>query len=165
MRTTIISAAIIVFSFGHCFAQQTSPKRNLYAEALSACVHQEAKQFSRFNSERDLQNRIVEYDLFLTSKLPTQIGNIKIEVLGYGDLVKRYKKVKKNKEARQEIPFMAIRPMQSDGITIKIDILDYWFGYKKRSYYHALEGGCHTTFTYDSEQKQFVLSETLITGI
>jgi hypothetical protein len=157
MRAIFLTIICVLFIIP-CFSQTV--KRNLYAEALSACVNKEAVDYGTISSRRNLINRIVEYDLNLTSDLPKQFGSIKVEYSSAGELGDRYKK------NRSEISLLSLRPMQSDGTNLEIGILHYWFSSpKKRHYSYALEGGCRVKFTYDQEQRQFILAKTELWGI
>ena len=154
---TIFLAIIFTSLISHCLAQKV--ERNLYAEALSACLSKEAADFSKLGLERDYNNRVVEYDYILTSKLPTQFGGIKVEYLNTDMLVERYKK------NRKEVEILSMRPMQSDGANLTVNIPYYFFSSKKRNFNYALAGGCNVEFNYDSQKKQFTLAKTVLWGV
>lgn len=159
MKNLIFLSLFLAFSSLQCVAQTNSSERNLYAEALSACIKKEAEEFKNISNKVDFENRVVEYDFFLTRDLPTQFENIKVEYLTGGELAERYKKTKK------EIPLFSIRPMTSDGNIIKLSIIQSWFSYEKRSYNYSLEGGCVVEFQYNPDDKRFALAKTEIWGI
>ena len=83
MVTRIVLSIACVFLLAAKALPQTSttPDSNLYLKALSACVEKQGKDYGKLGLERDYTNRIVEYNLFLTPKLPTQIGEYRIEYL------------------------------------------------------------------------------------
>ena len=155
----IICAVFII----PCIAQKQ--ERNLYAETLSACVNKEAEDYGKLALSQDYNNRIVEYDEQLTDGLPTQFGAIKVEYIPTHILAKKYlaKRYKKNRES---IEILSIRPMQSDGTKLTLNVLSYSFSaFKENAYYYALGGGCRVDFIYDPEQKQFILAKTELWGI
>jgi hypothetical protein len=134
---------------------------NLYAVALSACVRKEFDEFGKIESlERTFFNRIVEYDLLLTERLPTQFGDFKIEYLNAEGLSERYKKT------RQRLSVLKMFPMQNEGAILKISLSHYFVSVpKRRNYVYELEGGCLTEFKYDSSQVKFVLLKVELWGV
>ncbi len=114
-------------------------------------------------------NRIIERDDFLTDKLPTQVGEIKIEYLDRQAIVDRYKKKrddkKRDEESRVEIPVSVISPIWNEGNILKISLRDWWISYKKRVYNQGLEGGCIVDFKFDSQLDDFVITKTDLWGI
>ena len=144
---------------------------NLYERALSACVTEQLKQYGNQSSEMRLRliNRIIERDDFLTDKLPTQVGEIKIEYLDRQAIVERYKKRRddktRDKESRAEIPVTVISPIWNEGNILKISFRDWWISYNKRVYNQALEGGCIVDFKFDGPLDDFVITKTDLWGI
>ncbi len=133
---------------------------NLYAVALSACVKKEFEEYGDIaSSGRTFFNRIVEYDLHLTEKLPTQFGDFKIEYLTGGELLERYKKT------RQRLSVFKMFPMRNEGAILKINFSHYYVSVSKKKFLYALEGGCQTEFKYDSQKEKFVLSKVELWGV
>ena len=160
MCRIILSIACVLLLADYAFSQNSAaPDNNLYLRALSACVEKQAEAYKNLDKERDYLNRIVEYNLFLTQKLPTQIGEYRIEYLNGDELVARYKKL------RKPFPILSMRPMVNEEGVLRISLLDYWFSYEKRSLRFSLEGGCNAFFRYDCEQKAFVLDKVDLWGI
>ena len=157
---TILSIACVFLLADNVFSQNpATPDGNLYLSALSACVEKQAQAYGKLGSERDYLNRIVEYNLFLTEKLPTQIGEYRIEYLNGDELVARYKRL------RKAFPILSMRPMVSEDGMLKIGLADYWFSSEKRSLTYSLEGGCNVFFRYDCEKKMFVLDKVDLWGV
>ena len=147
---------------------QTKPasqdEDNLYAVALSACIKKEFEEFNNVASHgRTFLNRIVEYNLLLTEKLPTQFGDIRIEYLNDEALFERYKKT------HQRLSVLRIFPMTNERAILKISLSHYFVSVperkKRRNYIWELEGGCLTEFKYDSPQGKFVLSKAELWGV
>lgn len=133
---------------------------NLYAVALSACVKKEFEEYGNIaSSGRTFFNRIVEYDLHLTEKLPTQFGDFKIEYLTGGELLERYKKT------RQKLSVFKMFPMRNEGAILKINLSHYYASVSKKRFLYELEGGCQTEFKYDSPKEKFVLSKVELWGV
>lgn len=134
---------------------------NLYARALSACLSKEAEEFGRLELQprSNFANRVVEQNNFLTDKLPTKFGDIRVEYLDADALRERYQKT------RQQIQILSLRPMKNKGATLKISIADYWFSYSKNSYNYALEGGCNVDFKFDAVQENFVIAKLDLWGV
>ena len=137
----------------------TTPDSNLYLKALSACVEKQGKDYGKLGLERDYINRIVEYNLFLTPKLPTQIGEYRIEYLNGDELIARYKRLRKS------FPILSMRPMENEEGLLRIGLADYWFSYEKRSLNFSLEGGCNVYFRFDCEQKLHVIDRVDLWGV
>jgi hypothetical protein len=111
-----------------------STQSNLYERTLSACLAKELEDYGKLRTLRvDYENRVVERNIHLTAKLPTQFGKIKVEYLDSETLRERYQKT------RQEIQVLSIRPMKNEGSTLIISIGNYWFSYKKKSYNYGLK--------------------------
>lgn len=155
------SFLFIVFAvfISSCFAQKA--ERNLYAEALSACVNEEAVDYGK--SGRDYKHHLVLKHDGVTNDLPVQFGEIRVEYLTEDELAKRYKK------NHQELQILTMNSMESDGTKITINTASRFFSTKisskQRKYFYALEGGCSTEFSYDPEQKQFILTKTELWGV
>jgi len=171
-------SSLFFLFFGLCVANafsqvqvKTITGTNLYERALSACVTEQLKQYGNQSSETrlHLMNRIIERDDFLTDKLPTQVGEIKIEYLDRQAIVDRYKKKrddkKRDEESRVEIPVSVISPIWNEGNILKISLRDWWISYKKRVYNQGLEGGCIVDFKFDSQLDDFVITKTDLWGI
>lgn len=170
--------SLFLLLFGLCVANafsqvqvKTATGTNLYERALSACVTEQLKRYGNQGSETRLRlmNRIIEQNDFLTDKLPTQIGEIKIEYLDRQEIVDRYKKKrddkKRDKESRAEIPVSVISPIWNEGNILKISFRDWWISYEKRVYKQALEGGCIVDFKFDNQLDDFVITKTDLWGI
>lgn len=158
-------SSLILF-FGLCafnaFSQvkdAPAAERNLYARTLSACLAQELEEYGNLGTRADYVNRVVERNIHLTDKLPTQFGKVKVEYLDSETLRERYQK------ARREIQVLSLRPMKNEGATLIISIGIYWFSYTKKSYNYALEGGCTVKFNFDSSQNDFALTKIDLWGI
>lgn len=158
----------LVLFFGLCTANAFSQAQgvpstgtNLYERALSACVAEQLKRFGVQHPETRLRlsNRIVEFDLILTDKLPTQFGEIKVEYLNRQEIIERYKKT------RAKIPVTVIKPMKNEGTTLKISFSDYYVSYKKRVFSYGLEGGCIVDFKFDSRLDDFAMTKIDLWGV
>ena len=137
-----------------------STDSNLYARTLSACLAKELEDYGKLGLSRvDYENRVVERNIHLTDKLPTQFGKVKVEYLDSETLRERYQK------SRKEIQVLSMRPMKNEGATLIISIGNYWFSYKKNSYNYGLEGGCTVKFNFDSSQNNFALTKIDLWGI
>ena len=161
----LISSLILLF--GLCaftaFPQAKdapSTESNLYARTLSACLAKELEDYGKLMTSRvDYENRVVERNIHLTDKLPTQFGKVKVEYLDSETLRERYQK------SRKEIQILSLRPMKNEGATLIISIGNYWFSYTKKSYNYGLEGGCTVKFNFDSSQNNFALTKIDLWGI
>jgi hypothetical protein len=144
---------------------------NLYERALSACVTEQLTQYGDQGSETRLRlmNRIIERNDLLTDKLPTQVGEIKIEYLDRQAIIDRYRKKrddkKRDKESRAEIPVSVISPIWNEGTILKISLRDWYVSYKKRVFNYALEGGCIVDFKFDSQLDDFAITKTDLWGV
>ena len=144
----ILSTACFLLLADYVFPQASSaPDRNFYLEALLACVENQDKEYGKLGLEGDYRNRIVEHNLFLTQKLPPQIGEYRIEYLNEVELVARYKRLHK------PFPIISVRPMVNEEGMLRIGLADYWFSYEKRSLTYSLEGGCNVFFRYDCKRR------------
>jgi len=159
-----ISSVILLFALCafNAFSQARdvpANESNLYARTLSACLAKELEDYGELGTRVDYENRVVERNIHLTDKLPTQYGKIKVQYLDSEMLRERYQKT------RQEIQVLSLRPMKNDGTTLIISVGNYWFGYKKNSYNYGLEGGCTVNFNFDSSQNDFALTKIYLWGI
>jgi hypothetical protein len=153
---------VIAFCALNAFSQNKdapSVQSNLYERTLSACLAKELEDYGKLETRVDYENRVVERNIHLTDKLPTQFGKVKVEYLGSETLRERYQKT------RKEIQVLSMRPMKNEGATLVISIGNYWFSYKKKSYNYALEGGCTVRFNFDSSQNDFALTKIDLWGI
>ncbi len=133
---------------------------NLYAAALSACVSKEYEEYKDItDTRRTFFNRIVEQDIFLTDKLPTQFGQFKVEYLDANGLAGRYKKT------RQKLSVFVFRPLKNNGSLLQINLAHYYVSHSKRGFVYELEGGCGVEFRYDCPLKKFVLSKVDLSGV
>ena len=158
--------SLLILLFGLCafntFSQaKVAPatESNLYVRTLSACLAKELEDYGKLGTRVDYENRVVERNIHLTDKLPTQFGKIKVEYLDSETLRERYQKT------RQEIQVLSLRPMKNEGATLIISLGNYWFSYKKKSYNYGLEGGCTVNFNFDSSQNDFALTKIDLWGI
>jgi hypothetical protein len=156
----VLSIACVFLVAKDAFPQMpATPEGNLYLKALSACVEKQAQEYKNLGGERDYQNRIVERNLFLTEKLPMQIGEYQIEYLDANELTARYKR------SRKPLPILSVRPMVNEEGMLKIGLAEYWFSYEKRALTYSLEGGCNVFFRYDCERKVHVLDRVDLWGV
>jgi hypothetical protein len=159
--------SLLILLFGSCafnaFSQvkdAPSTESNLYARTLSACLAKELEEYGKLGLSRvDYENRVVERNIHLTDKLPTQFGKVKVEYLDAVTLRERYQKT------RKEIQVLSLRPMKNEGTTLVISTGNYWFSYTKKSYNYGLEGGCTVNFNFDSSQNDFALTKINLWGI
>jgi hypothetical protein len=160
-----ISSLILLFSLCafNVFSQSkdiNSPESNLYARTLSACLAKELEEYGKHELRRvDYENRVVERNIHLTDKLPTQFGKVRVEYLDSETLRERYQKT------RKEIQVLSLRPMKNEGTTLVVSIGNYWFSYKKKSFKYGLEGGCTVNFNFESSQNDFALTKINLWGI
>ena len=137
-----------------------SAESNLYARTLSVCLTKELEEYGKHRLRRvDYENRVIERNIHLTEKLPTQFGKVKVEYLDSETLRERYQKT------RKEIQVLSLRLMKNEGTTLIISIGNYWFSYTKKSYNYGLEGGCTVNFNFDSSQNDFALTKIDLWGI
>ena len=156
----ILSIACVFLLADYAFPRtSTAPDSNLYLQALSACVEKQAQEYGKLGLERDYLNRIVEHNIFLTQKLPAQIGEYRIEYLNGDELVAKYKRL------RKRFPILSMRPMVNEGGMLRIGLADYWFSYEKRALTFSLEGGCNVFFRYDCEQRVHVIDKVDLWGV
>jgi hypothetical protein len=160
MARIILSIACVFLLANSAFPQSaTAPEGNLYLRALSACVEKQSQEYKNIGGGRDYRNRIVEKNIFLTEKLPTRIGEHRIEYLDGNELIARYKK------NRKPIPILSMRPMVNEEGVLRIGLADYWFSYEKRALTFSLEGGCNVFFRYDCEQRVHVIDKVDLWGV
>ena len=122
-------------------------------------MEKQAREYKNIGGRRDYLNRVVEKNMILTQKLPTQIGEYRIEYLDGNELAARYKR------NRKPIPILSMSPMVNEGGMLRIGLADYWFSYEKRALIYGLEGGCIVFFRYDCEQKVHVIDKVDLWGI
>lgn len=117
----------LILLFGLCaftaFSQAKdapSTESNLYARTLSACLTKELEDYGKLVTIRvDYENHVVERNIHLTDKLPTQFGKVKVEYLDSETLRERYQK------SRKEIQVLSLRPMKNEGATLIVSIGNY----------------------------------------
>lgn len=159
-KSIITFFAMIFLFFTNSFAQTSPAGTDLYARALQACLVKELEDFGKFDASRvDYKNRVVEQNIFLTQKLPTQFDGIKVEYLDSNTLRERFTKT------RKAIQVITLRPMKNEGSTLRVSTGNYWFSYKKNSYNYALEGGCNVDFNFDGSKQDFVITKIDLWGI
>lgn len=160
MARLILSIACVLLLAASAFSRTAdAPEGNLYLKALSACVEKQSQEYKRLNLGRDYLNRIVEKNIFLTEKLPTQIGEYRIAYLDGNELVATYKR------NRKPIPLLSMRPMVNEEGVLRIGLVDYWFSFEKRAATYSVEGGCNVFFRYDCEQKVHVIEKVELWGV
>jgi hypothetical protein len=144
-------------------AENISAERNLYEEALSECVNRELKYYAGTIPEsvlkKRIKNRFVEYNESLTEGLSTELGEVTLQYLNMNTLKEKFKR------ERREIPILKILPMQSDGVTIEIEVEDNDFSYKNEKTNYSLKSGCTVRFSFESEKNQFALKEVQLWGL
>jgi len=160
MTTRFFLSVLCAFLLAsNAYPQAATSDSNLYHKALSVCVEKQSQEYKNLGGEHDYLNRIVEKNIFLTDKLPTQIGEYRVKYLDGDGLIARYKQIRK--------PFLilSMRPMMNDGSMLKISLADYWIRYEKLTLSFGLEGGCNVFFRYDCEQKTYAIDKIDLWGI
>ena len=107
----------------------------------------------------DYHNMIVERNLHITEGLPSQLGEYRVEYLDPGDLIERYKKL------RKDFAILVVYPMVNDKERLRITFNVYWITYEKRSLSYALSDWSNVYFRYDCENKKYVVDEVKLGGI
>ena len=119
MARFTLSVACVLLLTDYAFPQTAACLKAIYLRALSACVEKQAQEYKNLGGGRDYLNRIVEHNIFLTQKLPTQIGEYRIEYLNGDELVAKYKRL------RKPFPILSMRPIVNEEGMLRIGLGDY----------------------------------------
>jgi hypothetical protein len=107
----------------------------------------------------DYRHVLVEKDPEITEGLPSQQGDYRVEYLDGQEQMDRYKKL------RKEFAILRIRPMQSDGSVLEIEVSVSYLTYEKHKFLHAVSDWSDVEFRYDCENQKFVVSSVKLGGI
>lgn len=167
-RSLILGLVILFYAFS-LFAQKSgTPAKtdNLYSLALFASVVEMEKAWGNIddsdNGSRirtDYHQMFVEKDPEITESLPTHLGDYHFEYLDNRDQIDRYKKL------RKEYSILRIRPLQSEGIRLKIQVSVSYFKYKKGKLIFEVSDWSDVDFRYDCEKQKYVVSGVTLGGV
>lgn len=146
--------------------QITATKDNLYSVALFVSISEMEKSWGHIDDSdggsrilTDYRHVVVEKDPEITDGLPLQQGDYRVEYLDSRDQMDRYKKL------RKEFAILRIRPMQSEGSLLKIQVSVSYFTYKKHRILLAISDWSDVEFRYDCEHQKFAVSSVKLGGI
>jgi hypothetical protein len=141
-------------------------KDNLYSVALFASVSEMEKSWGHIDDSdggsrirTDYRHVLVEKNPEITDGLPSQQGDYRVEYLDSRDRVDKYGKLGK------EFAILRIRPMQSDGSILRIQVSVSWVTYKKHRVSLAISDWSDVEFRYDCDNHKFVVSSVKLGGI
>jgi hypothetical protein len=138
--------------------QIPAKKDNLYSVALFASVSEMEKSWGHIDDSNggsrirtDFRHVLVEKDPEITDGLPSQEGDYRVEYLDSREQMDRYKKL------RKEFAILRIRPMQSDGSLLKIQVSVSYLTYEKHKFLLAISDWSDVEFRYDCGNQKFVV--------
>src|SRR5262245_5730102 len=139
-------------------------EENLYFKALSASIIEMQKSWghqdnSDLGVRTDYHHMLVERDLTITSDLPEQFEDHRVEYLETQDVVA------KCKQLRKPFAILKIFPMKNEGPRLKITINVYWASYKKGRLELALSDSSEVELRYDCETEDFTITRVKLGGI
>jgi hypothetical protein len=108
---------------------------------------------------RDYRHMLVEKDPEITDRLPSQLGDYRVEYLDKRAQIDRYKKL------RKAFPILRIHPMQNEGARLEIEVSVSYFTHEKRRWLFAVSDWSDVEFHYDCEKQKFVVSAVKLGGI
>lgn len=167
-RSTILSLVLLLC--GLTGFPQESPisakKDSLYSVALFASLSEMEKSWGHIDDgdggsriRTDYRHARIETNPEITDGLPSQLEDYRVEYLDSQEQLKRYKKL------RKEFSILRIRPMQSDGSLLKIQVSVSYFKYERHKFLFAVSDWSDVEFRYDCETKKFVISSIRLGGI
>ena len=146
--------------------QIPAKKDNLYSMALFASVSEMEKSWGHIDDgdggrriRTDYWHVLVEKDPEITDGLPSQQGDYRVEYLDSRGQMDRYKK------QRKEFAILRIRPMQSDGSLLKVQVSISCLTYKKHKILLTISDWSNVEFRYDCDNQKFVISSVKLAGI
>jgi len=146
--------------------QIPAKKDNLYSVALFASVFEMEKSWGRIDDSdggttirTDYRHVFVEKDPEITDGLPSQQGDYRAEYLDTREQKDRYKRL------RKQFAILRIRPMQSDGSLLKIQVSVSYLTYEKHKFLYAVSAWSDVEFRYDCQDSKFVVSSVKLGGI
>jgi hypothetical protein len=158
-----LAAASSLFSQA---SQTPAKKDSLYSTALFASIAEMEKSWGNIDDSdsgqrvrTDYRNVLVEKDAELTDRLPSQLGDHRVEYLDNQDLIARYKKL------RKEFAVLRIHPAQNVGTELEIQVSVSWFRYRRGKIMFAVSDWSDVTFRYDCEKQAFAISAVKLGGI
>ena len=146
--------------------QAPTAKDNLYSVALFASLAAMEKSWNHIDDSdggttirTDYRHMFVEKDPTITNGLPEHQGEYQVEYLDNRGQTERYNNL------RKEFALLRIRPMQSDGSQLRIQISVYYFKHKRGKSFYGLSDWSDVEFRYDCENHKFVVSDVKLGGI
>jgi hypothetical protein len=146
--------------------QTPAKKDNLYSVALFASLSEMEKSWGHFDDSEDgstirtdYRHVPVEKDPEITDGVPAQQGDYQVEYLNSREQRDRYKKL------RKRFAILKIRPMQSDGSRLKIQVSVSYLTYEKHKFMYEVSDWSDVEFRYDCEYQKFVVSSVKLGGI
>ena len=139
---------------------------NLYSVALFASIVEMEKSWGHIDDSnggstirRDYRHMLVEKDPEITDRLPSQLGDYRVQYLDKRAQIDRYKKL------RKAFPILRIHPMQNEGARLEIEVSVSYFTHEKRRWLFAVSDWSDVEFHYDCEKQKFVVSAVKLGGI
>lgn len=145
---------------------------SLYAKGLQACLEKEIDAYARV-TKSDRHDILIEYNFDITRKLPTQLGEIKLQYLNDSELAKKYNALPKA-ERERGLPVKKVFPLSDKEDKLIFAYNNYWFTYtekggvfsrKKYMFGWALEGGCHAHIGLDTTLRNFGIEKVELWGV
>jgi hypothetical protein len=141
-------------------------KDNLYSVALFASVSEMEKSWGHIDDSdggsrirTDYRHVLVEKDSEITDGLPSEKGDYRAEYLDSREQMDRYNKL------RKEFSILKIRPMQSDGLLLKIQVSFSHLRYEKHKFLLGISDWNDVEFRYDCQKQKFVVFSVKLGGI
>ena len=146
--------------------QDPTTKDNLYSAALFASLSAMEESWGHIDDSSggtrirtDYRHVFVEKDPEITDGLPEQQGEYRVEYLDNREQAERYNKL------RKEFAILRIRPIQSDGSLLRIQVSVSYLTHEKGKFLHAISDWSDVEFRYDCENHKFVVSGVKLGGI
>jgi hypothetical protein len=139
---------------------------NLYSAALFASIVEMEKSCGYIDDSiggsrvrTDYRHTLVEKDPEITDRLPSQLGDYRVEYLDKRAQIDRYKKL------RKAFPILRIHPMQNEGARLELEVSVSYLTHQKRRWLYGVSDWSDVEFQYDCGKQKFVVSAVKLGGI
>ncbi len=167
-RSTVLSFVLLLCAFSGLPQERPIPAKNdnLYSAALFASLSEMEKSWGHIDDSdggsrvrTDYRHVFVEQEHEITDRLPTEMGDYRVEYLD------RREQMDRSRKLRKEFAILRIHPMQSDGSLLKIQVSVSYLTYKKHKLWLAISDWGDVKFRYDCKSQKFVVSSVTLGGI
>ena len=170
----VLLAATLLLPFGPLAALNlavvTEPvdqalEEDIYSRAVAAAVDEMTQQWGQMDdsslgtrARTDWRNLVVAKSE-TTADLRTRFDAFNLLCLDAGELVERYKKL------RRPFSILEVRPARIDGERIRVHVAMNWFSCEKRKLCYAISDWANVYFRLDSAKHQYVVDKVELGGI